>query len=98
MIWRFSCEPPDHQTDYWPVPVSVTFCGEPLALSTTDKAAANALFFVGLNLREMVQLAPAASEAPQVVADLIKEVAPVPEIVSELNVRVAVPEFFTVTV
>ena len=82
---------------HWPVPVRVTFWGEPEALSTTDKAAVNADFAVGLNSSEMVQLAPVASEAPQVVPDLRKEVAPVPDSVSELKVSVAVPEFLTVT-
>jgi hypothetical protein len=43
-----------------------------------------------------VHEAPTASEAPQVVADFRNDVALVPVTVSEVNVKAAVPEFFTV--
>lgn len=49
-----------------PIPLIVTFCGLPAALSLTLKAAAWVPVAVGLNLILIVQLAPAASELPQV--------------------------------
>lgn len=52
---------------------------------------------VGLNSALMVQLAPAVSDAPQVVELLMKSPLFVPVMVMELMVRVAVPVFFMVT-
>jgi hypothetical protein len=49
-----------------PIPLSGTFCGLPAALSVTLKAAVRVPEAVGLNLMLIVQLAPAASELPQV--------------------------------
>ena len=49
-----------------PIPLSGTFCGLPAALSLTDKAALRAPAAVGLNVTLIVQLEPAANEAPQV--------------------------------
>ena len=80
-----------------PVPLSFTDCGEPVALSATDSAAVSAPAAAGLNSTDTVQLAPTASEVPQVVADLINDVALVPVMVSEVSVSAAVPVFFTVT-
>ena len=51
---------------YAPVPDSVTFCGLPEALSVTLNAAGRAPLTVGLKVTLIVQLAPAASEDPQV--------------------------------
>jgi len=68
-----------------PVPFSVTVCGEPVALSATERLAVRAPAPVGLNSTETVQLAAAASVVPQVVADLRKEEALVPVIVSEVS-------------
>ena len=48
-----------------PEPLSATVCGEPLALSVTARAALELATEVGANVMEMLQLAPAASEAPQ---------------------------------
>jgi hypothetical protein len=45
-----------------------------------------------------VQDEPAINVAPQFVADLTNELALAPVIVSEVSVKVAVPEFFTVTI
>src|ERR1039458_6239307 len=50
-----------------------------------------------MNSTEIVQLAAAASEVPQVVADSTNEVALAPVNVIEVSVKAAVPEFFTVT-
>jgi hypothetical protein len=80
-----------------PVPDNVTFCGLPLALSVMLIAALRAPEAVGLKSALTVQLAPAAKDAPQVVAVLAKSPALVPVIAIELIVREVVPEFFTVT-
>ena len=81
-----------------PVPVSFTVCGEPVALSATERLAVRAPVTVGLNSTETVQLAPAARVAPQVVGDFRNEVALVPVMVSDVKVTADVPVFFTVTV
>ena len=80
-----------------PVPVNLTDWGEPEALSATERAAVKAPAAAGLNSTETVQLAPAAREVPQVVADLTNEPALVPVMVSEVRANAAVPEFLTVT-
>ena len=79
------------------MPVSVTVCGEPVALSAMERLAVSVPTAAGLNSTETVQLAPEANVEPQVVADFKNEVALVPVIVSEVSVTVAVPVFFSVT-
>ena len=59
-----------------PVPVIETSCGVPVALSAIDSEAGSDPATVGLNSTEIVQLAAAASDVVQVVADFIYEVAP----------------------
>ena len=81
-----------------PVPVRVAICGEPVALSAIDRLPFKVPEAVGLNSTETVQLAEAASVLPQVVADLIKDEALVPVIVSEVRVTVPVPVFLIVTI
>ena len=49
-----------------PVPLSDTCCGLPAALSVTLRAALRVPLAVGLKVTLIVQLAPAASELPQV--------------------------------
>jgi hypothetical protein len=49
-----------------PVPERFTVCGLPLALSVMLSEAASAAFTEGVNITAIVQLAPAASELPQV--------------------------------
>ena len=49
-----------------PIPVRLTFCGLPAALSVTLSIAVRVPDAVGLNSTLMLQLAPAASELPQV--------------------------------
>ena len=61
------------------VPFSVTFWGEPVALSVTESVAVRAPATVGLNSVEMVHVLPAARLLPQVVADFTNDVAFVPE-------------------
>jgi len=49
-----------------PIPLRLTFCGLPTALSLTLNAAVRVPDAVGLNLTLIVQLAPTANELPQV--------------------------------
>jgi len=44
----------------------VMLCGEPAALSVTVSVAPRLVADAGVKVTEMVQLAPASSEAPQV--------------------------------
>ena len=55
-----------------PVPVRVTVCGEPVALSAIDSEAVKAPAAAGLNSTETVQVAAAASEVVQVFAEMRK--------------------------
>src|ERR1035441_5362621 len=48
-----------------PVPVTTADCGEPAALSATEIAAVKLAAVVGVKVTVMVQVAPAASEAAQ---------------------------------
>ena len=80
-----------------PVPVRVTDCCDPVALSAIASDAPNAPAAAGLNSTETVHVAAAASVVPHVVADLMNEVALVPVMVSDARFSVAVPEFLTVT-
>jgi hypothetical protein len=80
-----------------PVPERATVCGDPVALSATDKLAVFAPADGGLNSIETVQVALAASEAPHVVADFTNDVALVPVRVSEVSVTADVPVFLMVT-
>ncbi len=49
-----------------PVPVRLTLCGLPAALSVIDSVPVRVPVAVGVKVTLMVQLAPAATEAPQV--------------------------------
>jgi hypothetical protein len=66
-------------------------------LSAIESDALSAPAAVGSNSTEIVQLAPTASELPQVVADAINDVAPVHVKLLVPRVTAAVPVFFTVT-
>ena len=80
-----------------PEPLSTTVCGEPLALSVTARAALKLATDVGANVMEMLQLAPAASDAPQVlVCAKLPAFAPV-RAMSVMD-RAAAPELVNVTV
>ena len=80
-----------------PIPVNVTFCGLPAALSVMARAALRVPDAVGLKVTLMLQLAPTAIELPQVV---VREKSPafVPVIAIAVIVNVAVPVFLRVTV
>lgn len=81
-----------------PVPEKATICGVPVALSATDKDAVSVAALAGLNSTETVQLALAASDAPQVLAEIAYDEGSVPVSVSDVRVTVAVPVFLMVTV
>jgi hypothetical protein len=49
-----------------PVPVSVTVCGDPEALSATESVAEKLVTDAGVNVTDIEQLEPAARELPQV--------------------------------
>jgi hypothetical protein len=80
------------------VPVRVTDCGDPAALSATFNVAVRVPPASGLKLIEMVQVAPAATVVPQVVV-LANEEASVPLIVIPpvVMVKAELPVFFKVT-
>ena len=73
-----------------PVPVRLTVCGLPVALSVTVMVPGWLPVAVGVKVTVMVQLAPAATEVPQVLvwaygvlaAMLVMVSAPVPALVS----------------
>jgi hypothetical protein len=75
-----------------PVPLRVTLCGEPLALSATVSVAEYAEVEVGLNVTAIVQLAPAFSVVPQTVVSA-KTLALVPPMTMLLILRAALPVF-----
>ena len=72
-------------------------CGVPVALSAMERLAVRAPAVAGLNSTETVQLAPAANDVPQVVADFRNELALVPVMVSDDRVTAPVPVFLMVT-
>ena len=47
------------------MPLRVVVCGEPAALSATDRVAEKLAAEPGENVTEIAQLAPAASDSPQ---------------------------------
>ena len=53
-----------------PVPVRLTVCGEPVALSVTRMLPVALPVVTGAKVTEMAQLAPAASDAPQLLVSL----------------------------
>src|ERR1700722_16586804 len=95
-VTGMNCNAPVEVVDA-PVPVRVASCGEPVALSATERLAVNVPTDSGLNSTETVQVAFTASDDPQVLAEIRYEDAPVPVSVSDVSVAAAVPVFFTVT-
>jgi len=80
-----------------PVPVSVSDCGEFVALSVTVTMSEKVTADCGLKVMLRVQLAPAASVAAQVVAVWVKSVLLPVSCTAEI-VAEAVPVLVTVTV
>ena len=79
-----------------PWPVRLTLCGLPVALSVMASEAARPLAAEGVKETLMVQLAPAATEPPQLL-DCAKSPAFVPETAMPLTVNAALPELVRVT-
>lgn len=79
-----------------PVPVSVTFCGEPLALSAMERTAEKAAADAGLKATKTLQLAPAARVAPHV-CSCLKSAGFVPARVIEERFADALPVLVKVT-
>ena len=79
------------------MPLRLTVCGEPVALSVIATEADRLPVAEGVKVAEIVQLAPAASEVPQVLLWL-KSAALVPVIATPAMDSAAVPEFETVIV
>jgi hypothetical protein len=80
-----------------PVPFSVAVCGDPVALSVTDKVAEKLVTDEGVNVTEMPQLAPAASELAQVFVSA-NALAPAPPMVMPVMESAALPVFFSVAI
>jgi hypothetical protein len=81
----------------WPVPVSATVWGELAALSATVRVAVKLPAPEGVKVMEIVQLAPAATLPPQLLAWL-KLAAFVPLRAMEVMASVAEPVLVSVTV
>ena len=80
-----------------PVPERLTVWGLPLALSAMLSAAVRVPPAAGVNHTAIVQLAPAATELPQV-STSAKSLALVPEVARLVILKVAVPVLVRVTV
>lgn len=80
-----------------PVPLSVTVCGEPAALSAIEIVAVKLATDAGVNVTEIEHVAPAANVAPQVLV-CAKSAAFAPPRVMPLIVSAALPVFFSVAV
>ena len=78
-----------------PVPPSAMLCGEPVALSVTVSVALKLAAEAGVNVTEIVQLAPAASEAPQVLV-WAKSATFVPETAMPVIAKAALPVLVSV--
>jgi hypothetical protein len=82
-----------------PVPVSVTACGDPAALSATLIAALSAVVVpFAVNVTEIEQLAPTATLVPQVLAVIAKLDAFAPVSVTAEIVSAAVPLLVSIVV
>ena len=80
-----------------PVPLRLTVCGEPAALSDTESVAVKFVADAGLKVTEIVQLALAFKELAQVLVWL-KSLGLAPVIVMPPMVSEALPVFLSVTV
>ena len=79
------------------MPVRLTACGDPLALSLMESKAARVPAAVGLNVRLIEQAALTASDAGQVLV-LEKSAAFVPAIAMDAIFTIWLPVFVRVTV
>jgi hypothetical protein len=79
-----------------PIPLSVTTCWPPAALSARLTAAVRVPLAIGLKVTLIVQLAPAANELPQLWV-CANSTALIPVIAMLVMVKLAVPVFLRVT-
>jgi hypothetical protein len=79
-----------------PEPLKAAVCGDPVALSATETVAAKLAAELGVNVTEIVQDAPAASVAPQVLVSA-KSLGFVPPIVMPEMFSTALPVFDSVS-
>ena len=79
-----------------PVPLSVTVCGEPEALSATVRIAEKLVADAGVKVTEIEQLEPIASMPPQVL-DSLKSLGFVPVMVMPVIVSEALPGLESLT-
>ena len=80
-----------------PEPVSVAVCGEPVALSATETVAAKLAAKLGVNVTEIVHIAPAARDVPQVFVSA-KSVGFAPPMEMPEMVSAALPVFDSVSI
>lgn len=80
-----------------PVPVRDTVCGEPAALSATERVAVKVAVDAGVKDNEMAHEAPAASDSPQALV-CAKSAGLAPARVMLLMLSVALPVFLSVAV
>src|SRR4051812_36266015 len=80
-----------------PVPARLIVWGVPGASSEIDSAAVNKPAFTGSNVTGIVQLAPAARLAPQLMTPVLKFSPPGPVIEIPLILRASRPVFVNVT-
>jgi hypothetical protein len=78
--------------------VRITDCGDPAASSVISTLPVRLPSAVGLNATLMVQLAPAATGAPQVLPLMTKSPAFAPPVATAVIVKGPVPLLFTVIV
>ena len=79
------------------MPLRVTVCGEPVALSVMESVAEKLAAEAGVKVTEMEQLSPAATELPQVLV-CAKSLGLVPARLIPVIVRGALPGFESVAV
>ena len=80
-----------------PVPESATLSGVELLLTVMLQVAARDPVVAGLNVMEAVQVPAAARTVPQVVDEILKSLAPVPEMAPVPSVTEAEVPFVIVT-
>jgi len=81
-----------------PVPVKALVCGEPAALSATDRVAVKLPVADGVKVMAIEQVAEAASASPQVLVPKAKSLALAPASVMAEMERVALPGLLSVKV
>src|SRR5258708_13577591 len=91
-----SCLRVDVLAGYFPVPVNVTFCGDPPPLSLMSSDALRVPFALGVKVTAIVQLRPAPRLEPQLLV-CAKSAALGPLRVKPEKVRLVVPTLVSLT-